>query len=45
MYKWMIILLLTLSACANEKVSVLTPAQQLAKVDSIVKAQQKQIEE
>lgn len=45
MYKWMIILLLTLSACANEKVSVLTPAQQMAKVDSIVKAQQKLIKE
>lgn len=45
MYNWMIILLLTLSACANEKVSVLTPAQQMAKVDSIVKAQQKLIKE
>jgi hypothetical protein len=45
MYKWMIILLLTLSACANEKVSVLTPAQQMAKVDSIVKAQQKILQE
>lgn len=45
MYKWMIILLLTLSACANEKVSVLTHAQQMAKVDSIVKAQQKLIKE
>lgn len=45
MYKWMIILLLTLSACANEKVSVLSHAQQMAKVDSIVKAQQKLIKE
>ena len=45
MYKWMIILLITLSACANEKVSVLTHAQQMAKVDSIVKAQQKLIKE
>jgi hypothetical protein len=45
MYKWMIILLLTLSACANEKLNVLTPAQQMAKIDSIVKAQQKLLQE
>lgn len=46
MPKWILAFpLILLLSCNNEKVSILTPKQQLAKVDSIVNAQQKWIRE
>jgi hypothetical protein len=46
MPKWIIASpLILLLACNAKKVSILTPKQQMAKVDSIVRAQQKWIRE